>query len=71
MDLAKLRVVIRSMVRDQQDQVGPLMSRHATDTFWQLSPAQQASVQALTRRLQHAHGNIGAILPSERDNEWC
>jgi len=71
MDLARLRVVIRSMVRDQQDQVAPMMSWHATDTFRQLSPAQQASVQALTRRLQHAHGNIEAILPSERDQEWC
>jgi hypothetical protein len=71
MDLAKLRFVIRSMVRDQQDQIGPSMSWHATDTFRQLSPAQQASVQALTRRLQHAHGNIGAILPAEHDHEWC
>jgi hypothetical protein len=71
MDLAKLRVVIRSMVRDHQDQIGPLMSWHATDTFRQLSPAEQASVRALTWRLQHAHGNIGAILPSERDTEWC
>ncbi len=71
MELSKLRVVIRSMVRDQQDQVDPSMSWQATDMFRRLSPAQQASVQALTRRLQHAHGNIGLVLPSERDHEWC
>jgi hypothetical protein len=49
MDLASLRAVIRSMVRDQPDQITSSIPWHTTDTFRQLSPTQQTSVRALAR----------------------
>lgn len=80
MDFTSLRVVIRHLVRDlhdqrdQQDEQDPLALRrpwHATDTFWELPPAQRASVLALARHLHQAHGDIRALVPSQGLNEWC
>ncbi len=70
-ELTRLRLVIRNLVRDQSRYLARAAQWDETDVFRQLSPAEQASVRDLERRLKRANGEIEALLPSSGAAEWC
>lgn len=71
MNLAHLRMLIRSMVHGERTGLDPEMPWHESDSFRELSSAEQASVRALAGCLLQAHGDFGAVLSADRTGEWC
>ncbi len=70
-ELTRLRLVIRSLVRDQSSQLMRSAQWDETDAYRQLSPADQASVRNLERGLRRSNGEIEALLPGSHIAEWC
>ena len=68
MELVLLRRVIRGMVRDSAA-LSPMPPGSAA--FRRLSSAEQASVRTLHRYLRQTKGDIGAMVPSGPQTEWC